>query len=240
MKRSLLILLLLMPLVALCDNKDKKKKKLITVSRWREITRFNTDSVAIPFTDTLFISFVKNDSFFYHNKNGFVYRGPYIVSEEDSTIDFGYYKYRITQKKPNSLVLKSNTGTYAMVPDWSDTLKDIVVPKDEKIIPVTNVDVMIGRWSVYKRTSEQSVSSDGNDIIRSVYITGPSSDGKLGVVFSSKDPANVPSWYIKGFGADQVLVCEGRTNKSLKVIKCQNDEMILEDSGVKYYFKQYK
>lgn len=238
MKRTLLLLLFLVPLVAF--GIDKKKKTPPLAGRWREIARMTPDSVTVlpvPVTDTLFMSFQRGDSFMYRNGAGFVYIGKFILSE-DSMLDFGTNHFQIRQRRYKSMVLSNNAGVYKMVPDWSDTAEVIVLKKEDSLLPVKDIDQMIGRWSVYKRTSEGEVSLDGDNIIRSVYITGPSSDGKQGFVFSSKDPQNVPSWYIKGLGTDQVLTAEGKTNKSLKVIKCQKGEMILEDAGVKYYFKQ--
>lgn len=237
MKKLPLIILLLLPLMA--SAVDKKKKKPL-LGRWREISRMTADSsavVPVPAGDTLFVTFQRGDSFMYRNGNGFVYIGKYTLSE-DSLLDFGTNRFQIRRRKPTSLMLSNNSGIYNMVPDWSDTAEVIVLAKEDSLLPVKDIDQMIGRWAVYKRTSEGEATLDGDNIIRSVYITGPSSDGKQGFVFSSKDPQNMPSWYIKGLGTDQVLTAEGKNNKTLKVIKCQKGEMILEDNGVKYYFKQ--
>jgi hypothetical protein len=230
----------LLPVVAMCADK-KKKPKPMPVSRWREVMRMTPDSSVVSFTDTLFMAFQKNDSFSYNTRDGFVYIGAYTISE-DSLLDFGTARYQIVQRKPKSLTLANSTGIFRFEPDWSDTAKIIVLEKDEKPLPVTDIDQMIGRWAAYKRTAaDDAGAQDGDNIIRSVYITGPSStENKQGFVFSSKDPQNAPSWVIKGLGADQVLTCDGKTNKTLKVIKCQKGEMILEDAGVKYYFKQFK
>ncbi len=200
-----------------------------------------TDSTIVAFADTMFISFRIKDSFSYHSKNGFIYNGGYTVSE-DSLLDFGTARYRIKERKPASLVLINDDGIYHFIRDSSDTAKVIVLEKDEKMLPVTNIDQMIGHWTVYKRAAKDPSSGtiDNAITIRSVYITGPSTDGKQGYIFSGSDPTTKPSWYIKSLGSDQVLDCDGKTHRILKVVKCQKGEMILEEDGLKYYFKQFK
>ncbi len=239
MKRSLILLLLLfITTVAFC--KDKKKPKPFARSRWKETIRMKPDSSFVAFKDTLFISFRGKDTFSYHYMTGFVYTGAYIFNE-DSILDFGTASFRVLLSKPAKLVLANDAGIYQFVPDSSDTVKAIFIPKDEKILPVTDIDQMIGHWTVYKKTSE-----DHNNVpdvgfqIRSAYITGASTDGKLGYLYGGNDADNDPSWYIKNFGSDQSLQCEGKKARFLKVIKCQNGEMILEEDGMKYFFKQFK
>ncbi len=211
------------------------------VSRWREVERMKTDSTVVSFADTMFISFRVKDSFSYHNKNGFIYNGTYTINE-DSLLDFGTARYKVKERKPARLVLVDDKGIYRFERDSSDTAKVIVLKKDEKIVPVTNIDLMIGHWTVYKRTAKDPSSGtiDNAVAIRSVYITGPSTDGKQGYVFSGSDPSSAPSWYIKSLGVDQVLDCDGKTHRILKVVKCQDGEMILEEEGTQYFFKQFK
>jgi hypothetical protein len=99
---------------------------------------------------------------------------------------------------------------------------------------------MIGRWTVYKRASEGSGTIDPADNIRSAYITGPSTDGKQGFVYSGNDPDSQPSWYITELGGGQSLNCAGKNNRTLKVLRCQDGEMILEENNIKYYFKIFR
>jgi hypothetical protein len=239
MKKVLFLLLLMYPIVGFCA--DKRKPKPMPVSRWREAQRMRPDSSIVAFNDTLFIAFRVKDSFSYHNKNGFIYNGNYTINE-DSLLDFGTVRYKILERKPTSLVLVNDQGLYRMVRDSTDTMKIIMLDKDEKILPVTNIDMMIGRWSVYKRQAKDPSSGpiDNAVALRTVYITGPSTDGKQGYVYCGSDPSNAPSWYIKSLGNDQVLDCDGKGKRILKVIKCQKGEMILEEEGIKYYFKQFK
>jgi len=238
MRKVLIILMLLFPFAAFC--KDKHKVIKIPVSRWKEIKRMKPDSSIVTFTDTLYISFKRKDSFSYHNLNGFIYNGGYTI-DEDSLLDFGTARYKIAVKRPTTLVLTNQEGIFVLAPDLSDTAKTIVLDTAaEKLLPVTSIDQMIGHWTVYKRTSKEQGSLDVGTSITAAYITGPSTDGKQGYIYGGEDAKNNPSWYIKNLGTDQVLDCDGKNPRILKVIKCQKGEMILEENDIKYYFKQFK
>ncbi|GAA4463008.1 hypothetical protein GCM10023093_10590 [Nemorincola caseinilytica] len=233
-------ILLLVPAVAFCiDNKDKKKQKLIIPGRWRETVRMLPDSTRQTFTDTLFIHFMPRDSFSYRNRKGFVYEGVYKLSE-DSLLDMGTVRYKVLARTTDRLVLINASGIFHLVPDLSDTLKNIVLRKQDSARPVNHIDVMIGRWSVYKRETEGPGTIDPAENIRSAYITGPSTDGKQGFLYSGSDPDSKPSWYITELGGGQSLNCSGKSTRTLKVLRCQDGEMILEENKIKYYFRLYR
>jgi len=237
MRKGLILLLLILPIAAFCREKHKQLK--LPISRWREVKRMGPDSTIRTFSDTFYVSFRRKDSFSYHNTDGFIYNGTYTI-DEDSILDFGTAKYKIAVKRPTTLVLTDDKGIYVLGPDV-DTFKTIVLEKEDSLLPVKNIDLMIGDWTVYKKiTDKQAEDIDFSTEIKAVYITGPSSDGKQGFVYGGLDPNNYPSWYIKNLGTDQALDCSGKTTRIIKVIKCQKGEMILEDGGIKYYLKQFK
>ena len=228
-----------MPIAAFCDNKPKPKD--MPVSRWREVQRMTLDSAVVPSTDTLYISFMAKSSFSYHNKDGFIYNGTYKLDDKD--LNFGTARYSLELRKPANIVLVDGQGIYFLTKDSSDTAKIIVLDTAaEKFLPVTSIDQMIGRWTVYKRTTKEQATGhlDNAVVIRSMFITGPSTNGKLGIIFSGKDPSDAPSWYIKNLGTDQSLDCGGVNTRTLKVVKCQKGEMILEERDIRYYLKQFK
>lgn len=199
------------------------------------------DSTEISFKDTLFITFMAKEAFSYHNKDGFIYNGTYKL--EDKDLNFGTARYSVEVKKPASLVLTDGQGIYFFNRDSSDTAKIIVIDTAaEKVLPVASIDQMIGRWTVYKRETKEKASGqmDNSTAIRSMFITGPSSDGKQGVIFSGKDPSNAPSWFIRDLGADQSLNCGGTNSRTFKIVKCQKGELVMEEGEVTYYLKQFK
>lgn len=236
----MVLMMLVIPFAVM--SKEKHKQLKMPVSRWKEVKRMKADSTIVAFTDTLYISFRPKDSVQFHNLNGFIYNEPYTINNEDSVLDFGTAKYKIAIKRPASLVLTNDDGIFELAPDLSDTFKTIVLDTaKEKLVPVTDIDQMIGHWTVYKRTTKDNTGAlDVATEITAVYITGPSTDGKQGYVYGGSDARNNPSWYIKNLGTDQVLDCDGKNRRILKVIKCQKGEMVLEEDGVKYFFKQFK
>ena len=229
--------MILMPLAGFCSKKHPAK--LMPVSRWREVKRMQPDSTIVPFTDTMFMAFRAKAGFSYHNKNGFIYNGTYKL--DDDYLDFGTAHYTVAVKRPTSLTLTNEDGIFVFATDSADTLKAIVLHKDDSSKPVTSIDQMIGHWSVYKRVAKEEFTTiDPNTTISAVYITGPSTEGTLGYIYGGNDAKNQPSWYIKSLGTDQALDCDGKNLRIIKVLRCQDGELILEENDIKYYFKQFK
>lgn len=238
MKRILVLLLILIPVAAFCGG--KKKQKVIKPGRWRETVRMLPDSTSMMFRDTLYMRFFSaKDSFSFHHKNGFVYEGQFSISE-DSILDLGSVKYKVLEAKKERLVFMNAKGIFHFGVDHSDTVEVIVLDKPDTARPVTHIDSMIGKWTVYRRSSEGFGRISADENIRAAYITGASTDGKQGFIFSGSDPDNRPSWYITELGGGQSLNCDGSGLRTLKVVRCQDGEMILEENGNKYYFKLNK
>ena len=198
------------------------------------------DSTVLAFADTLYIAFRHKDSFSYHNRDGFIYNGAYTI-DEDSILDLGTAKYKIMLKRPTYLVFMDDKGIYVLGMDVGDTFKTDIVVKEDSALPVTSIDMMIGHWTVFKKVTDRPVESiDFATEIKTLYITGPSSDERQGYLYGGLDATNHPEWYVKSLGIDQTLTCGGKNPRTIKVLKCQNGELILEEDGIKYYLKQFK
>jgi hypothetical protein len=240
MRKVLILLILFLPLVVAAKNKNKNKVKHMAPGRWVEVKRMTPDSSIVAFTDTMFMTFRLRDTFTYNVRNGFIYKGKYTLDDDDK-LDFGTAHYTVAQRRPTKLTLADEKGIYIFAVDTSDTVATIVIAKEEAIVPVTTIDTMIGHWTVYKRTIEkEGASVSFADEIKSVYVTGPGSEDKQGYIYCGPDANNNPSWYIKGLETDQTLDCAGKNPRNIRVVKCQKGEMILEEGGIRYYFKQFK
>lgn len=238
MRQLLMILMMVLPVAGF--GKEKHKQLKIPISRWREVKRMGLDSTVRAFTDTLFVTFKRKDSFSYHNKDGFIYNGAYTI-DEDSILDFGTAKYKIALKRPGTLVFLDDKAMYVLGTDNTDTVKTDVIAKEDSAMPVKNIELMIGHWTVYKKlTDRQAESIDFSTEIKTLYITGASSDGKQGYVYGGLDALNHPSWYIKDLASDQSLECAGKSNRAIRVLKCQKGELIIEDDGIRYFLKQFR
>ena len=241
MRKILLLLILLCPVLLLWGKDKHKPKHMPPGGRWVEIKRQKPDSTEVAFTDTMFMTFRLRDSFTYNTRNGFIYKGKYTYDEDDH-LDFGTVSYTVALKKPNTLIFANPNGISYFTPDTSDTAQVIVLSKEDSVLPVTSIDQMIGHWTVYKRTvSKEGITVDFDKEIKSAYITGPgTSPDKQGYLYCGKDGASNPSWYIRSLTPDQALDVNGKNLRTIKVVKCQKGEMILEENNVKYYFKQFK
>ena len=238
MRKLFFILLLLLPVAGFC--KDKHKQLKLPISRWKEVKRMGLDSTLLAFADTLYITFRHKDSFSYHNQDGFIYNGAYTI-DEDSILDLGTAKYKIMLKRPAILVFADDKAFYVLATDLTDTIKADVITKEDSSLPVTNIDQMIGHWTVYKKVTDRAADQiDFATEIKSLYITGPGSDDKQGFLYGGLDAKNHPTWYVKNLGTDQTLSCNGKNPRTIKVLRCQKGELILEEDGIKYYLKQFK
>ena len=209
--------------------------------RWVEVKRLKPDSSAVDFTDTMFMTFRIRDSFTYRVPNGFIYRGKYTI-DDNGHLDFGTAGYDIALRRPNQLIFANNEGIYYYAIDTSDTAQVVVLDKEDSLLPVNSIDQMIGHWTVYKRTvPKDGAAVDFEKEIKSAYITGPGTNpDKQGDLYCGNDGANHPTWYIRELGANQSLDVNGKSPRTIKVIKCQKGELILEENNVRYYFKQFK
>ncbi len=243
---------MLLPLLAFAKHKHKRHKHkhkhkkerpiVIRKSRWMELRRMCMDSTDRAFTDTMHIEFLDSSKYVLRRAGGFIYKGKYSQSGND--LEMGLFNPILVEKKYGKLVMKDDSSYYFFAPDTS---KLIIGNKEVKlgqmvdsVLPVTSIDQMVGHWSVYKRTSKASLTEiDYTKVIKMIDITGGSSDGKLGYLYAAKDPEGTPSWSIKSFTAG-ILECDGKGNRSFKVLKCQNKELVLEEDDMTYYFKEFK
>ena len=242
---GILCLLLLAPVALHAkQSKDKKQKNKVfhiyPGTRWVEVKRLKPDSTEVSFKDSLFMTFSLRDSFTYRLRNGFVYTGKYTL-DEDYLLDFGTRKYTLAERKYTSLVLTDADGIYYFAKDTSDT-SAVIVLQEEKVLPVTNIDVMIGHWTVYKRVQEKESSGflDPETALKSLYIAGMGSTSQMGFIVCGGDNEYEPNWFIKGYSDAQTLDIDGKSPRTLKVVKCQKGELIVQEGDMNYYCKQFK
>lgn len=232
MRKIITLLLLAAPLAAFSGDKN-------TLSgNWREIKRMGSDNGVISFRDTILLKFMVGNEYIWQKAGGMIYKGTYKI--ENNALDLGMRYFTIMEKKPNRLVLKDEAGIYEFT-----TYKEVAVanaPKaEEHFAPVNSIQQMVGHWSVYKGTSaktNQSIDYSRQLKVVDIYST-PQDGGKLGALFARKDADNAPSWYVESF-SNQTLVCNGRDRRVFKVIKCQDNELIMQEDDYTYFFRQFK
>jgi hypothetical protein len=235
MKKFFSLTLALAPFVALCEDKNS------LVGNWKEISRTPAGSKSsTSFKDTIKIEFLIGNEYVWQKSGGFIYKGTYKVS--NNNLDMGSRFFTIVSKNNSSIKLKDETATYELV-RYTPTSEQTVLPPDPVAAPVRSIEQMKGHWSVFKGTQDKTVPAiDYKRKIKMIDITGDiAGDGKLGIVFSTKDSDTAPSWYIESYNAsNQTLNVNGKDRRTLKVLKCESNELVIEEDGMTYFFRQFK
>lgn len=233
MRKLLFLLLMLSSFTAYCGD-----KVVHLFGKWKETKRMKPDKTEISYKDTIHLQFLVGNEYVYQKQGGFIYRGTYKVNGND--LDMGARGYTILERKPNKMVLQDDGGIYQFEIDNTVTTAASQLPKETPPAPVGSIDQMMGHWSVYKRTSDKTLQQvDYTRVLKMIDITGGSSDGKLGYLYATRDADNAPSWYASSYQG-QVLYCDGKDKRQFKVLKCQDNELIMEEDGMTYFFKRFK
>jgi hypothetical protein len=235
MKKLLSLLLCFTPAIAFCQDKNT------LIGNWKEISRTKTGSrTTTPFTDTIKIQFIMGNEYVWQKSGGFIYKGTYKINK--SELDMGSRLFTIVSSNDNNIKIKDETATYELV-RYTPTDGTTALPPEKAAGPVRNIDQMKGHWSVFKGTQDKTVPAiDYSRKIKMLDITGDEAgDGKLGMVFSTKDADTAPSWYIESYSpSDQVLRVNGKDRRTLKVLKCEKNELVIEEAGMTYFFRQFR
>jgi hypothetical protein len=229
MKKLLSLALIALPFVAFSQDKLN--------GDWKEVNRM-TNGKSIGFKDTIKIQFMLGGEYVWQKGGGFIYKGTYKIKGND--LDMGARYFTIINRSNNSLKIKDEAGTYELVPytpnDGPGTLQ-----KERAAGPVTSINQMKGHWSVFKGTLDKTVPEiDYRRKIKMIEITGDiAGDGKLGMVWSTNDGDTNPSWYVKSF-SNQTLYVGGKDERVLKVLKCEDNEFVVEENGMTYFMRRFK
>lgn len=231
MRKILFLLILLAPAIAYCGDKN-------TLSgSWKEVKRSKEDRSAIDFKDTIKLEFLVGNEYIWHKQGGFIYRGTYKI--EDKTLDIGMRIFTILEKKSGRLILQDEAAIYEFAP-YKEPAKDGTPKKEEVFAPVTNIGQMAGHWSAFKRTSDHVQQDiDYTRQLKMIDIYATPQDGKLGLFYAQRDADQAPSWYVESY-ANQTIYCGGKDKRQFKVIKCQDNELIIQEDGITYFMKKFK
>lgn len=231
MKKLLSLALVALPVIAFSQDKNTLN------GDWKEIGRTNNGK-SVSFKDTIKIQFMTGGEYVWQKSGGFIYKGTYKI--KGNALDMGARYFTIISRNDNSLKIKDDAGTYELVPytpnDGPGTLA-----REKAAAPVTSLEQMKGHWSVFKGTLDKTVPEiDYRRKIKMIDITGDiAGDGKLGMVWSTADADTNPSWYVKSF-SNQTLYVGGKDERVLKVIKCEDNEFVVEENGMTYFFRKFK
>lgn len=234
MRKISILLLCVLPAIAFAGGKDK------LMGNWREVKRVDNNNKPVAFNDTIHIEFLAGNEYVWQKSGSFIYKGTYKV--ENGNLDIGRAFLKIISQNKNKLVLADDMGQYVLEPYTPSPQGGATPPKrQEKYDPVTNIGQMAGHWSVYKRTADRTLEQvDYTTMLKMVDIfSSPKDGGKYGYFYAAKDADNAPSWYVERF-ENGILYCNGKSKRTFKVMKAQDNELIFEENGITYFFKQFK
>lgn len=235
--RLLLCILLTLPLAA------SAQKPVDLTGSWKEVRRETRDGKAEVFDDTTYYDFLIGNEYTTRRRNQFMYRGTYKTTP--GSLDLGMRWYKVLRWSPNRILLKDDAGTYQFVryakaPEQENDAAAASAARgfqDGTAAEKVPLRSLQGRWEVFKRTSSATLSEiDYKHIIRSIELR-PGRD-TLGVVYASDDMNGQPSWKIDRY-EDNVLHCSGKSARALKVLRCRDGELIVQEGVITYFFKQF-
>jgi hypothetical protein len=238
--RHLLCLAAALPLAAFAQH---KQKPVDLTGSWKEVRRETRDGKATVFDDTTYYDFLIGNEYTTQRRNQFMYRGTYKTTP--GTLDLGMRMYNVLSWSPNQIVLKDDGGTYQFVrytkaPERENNAAASSSgrgPEHNAAPEPVSLGALKGRWDVFKRTSSTTLPEiDYKRIIRSIELR-PGQD-TLGLVYASDDLNNRPSWKIDRY-EDNVLYCSGKSARSLKVLRCKDGELIVQEGVITYFFKRF-
>jgi hypothetical protein len=225
----------------------KGKKAPDVKGSWKETARMGRDKAPISYTDTMYTDFLIGNEYITGRKTGFMYKGTYKVTE--GTLDMGMRMYNITEATAARLVLKDDVGFYI----WERYEK--ADPRVENSTAAASgsrghqetelnggpvsANQLRGKWEVFKRTSSEKLPEiNYKMLLHTLDFKGANPADSSGV-YAASDPMRMPGWYVTGYG-DNIITCNGKTGKrSLKVLKCTDGELIIEEGAITYFFKQF-
>ncbi len=226
--------------------RDEKIRRVDLTGSWKEAARYSRLSERVNYDDTTFYDFLIGNEYTVQRKNSYMYRGTYKVTS--GILDFGMRTYNIVEMDNDRMLLKDDGGTYQFVRyDKAATLRENNDAADngdrgyKEDLNGTKVRAsqLSGKWEVYKRTSSEKVPEvDYTKLIRVIEMK---TDGQklVGSVSSAKDTDGSPSWKISGY-ENGTIFCTGKYNRELKVLKCRDNDLIIEEGITTYFFKQFK
>ena len=199
---------------------------------WREVKRTDLDGNAMEFSDSIQIAFLVGNEYTWQKRRGMINRGSYKYNER--TLDMGARMFTVVKHTNNKLILKDQGAIYEFEPFKPSARAKI--PVEKAPVAVNNINEIVGKWNVFKRTSEATTGKiDYSTLVEDVVIE--SKDGGWGYITSSASPNEKDGWKIMGL-SDGVLNAEGKTSRRFEVL-IRDGELILKENGITYFLKQF-
>jgi hypothetical protein len=226
----------------------KEKKAPDVMGSWKETSRMGRDKATIAFTDTMYTDFLIGNEYTTGRKTGFLYKGTYKVTA--GTLDLGMRMYNITESAPKRLVLQDDGGYYVWEryekpdPRVENSSAAASGSRGHRESDFTDQRVSLsqlkGKWEVFKRTSSETMPEiNYKKLLHTLDIKGAGISDSSGI-YAAADPNRIPGWYVTRYD-NNTIYCSGPSgSRELKVLKCVDGELIVQEGIVTYFFKQFR
>ncbi len=213
---------------------------------WKEVGRQTASGDRVEFADTMRIHFLVGNEYTWSRPMGFIYRGTYKLTEK--SLDMGARFYTVMRMASDRMVLSDKDGTYEFTryEDRSHQTDNTSASSTDRQQRSStdgraprDIDVLKGRWEVFKRTASSTQASiDYTRQIKALEVK-ENAGGTQALLYSATDPQTTPSWYIERY-KDGVLYCKGKDARQIRIIQFEDGELILEEGDVTYFLKKFK
>jgi hypothetical protein len=225
---------------------DTRVKASDLIGNWKETSRM-TKGQAQAYTDTARVEFLVGNEYVWGRPASFMYRGTYVVS--GSNLDLGSSNYTILSHTGNRLTLKDENGQYVFTryvktPDATDNSaagsSNRGATGDLNGTAPSDISSLMGRWEVYKRTSEKRGTDlpDYNTLLRVIEVK-QNDKGQQGLVYAAADMDGKPSWYIDRY-SNGLVSAKGKSDRTLRILKATGTELIINEAGITYFFRKMR
>jgi hypothetical protein len=233
-KNNIMKYFLLLSAVLCATNCNAQSNTLS--GNWREVQRSDKSGNVIPFGDTIKIGFLSGNEYTWLKKGGFIYRGTYKI--ENGNLDMGSRLFKIEHLGSQRLRLADDEAIYVFRPYTPAAANELPAEPDAQ--PVMHIGDMVGKWKVYKGTSDKTIKElDLANRIKTVMIFDrPDPQGDIGYISGGKDPQGSPSWKINRF-ENNIFYCNGKSVRLFQV-SMKDDHLILQEEPRTYFLNQFR
>jgi len=213
---------------------------------WKSVAAIGPGKAAVPITDTIRINFSSaTDYTWTKGQYGIPMRGTYSVDKNNIDLGMTLMELKRRDDREMTVVIDQTTYTFVryvpapVVEDNRNASAGDRLRTTETYSGVTDFSLLKGKWKIYKRESFVKGDVIYSKIVRLVDIPAtPAADGKKGWIYAANDGADAASWYIEKM-ENSSLYCNGKSQQTFKLLKCDGKELVFEDDTYRYYCKLF-
>lgn len=226
-------------MTAHAGNKDKPAD---LTGNWKETQRMTKDKTPVGYTDTIRIDFQPGNEFVWQKSGSFMFKGTYKATP--TSLDLGSRYFTIVTSSSGQLLLQDEQGFYELTRyKKQDIITDNNAAQHSNRSPqeksgTIDMAAFDGNWETYKRTSKvQQKSIDYSYIPKrlNLIVNGRQMSGTL---HAAQETNGQAGWKLDNY-KDGQLNFSGKSNRSLKVLKCTASELVLEEADYTYFLKKF-